>query len=491
MPILDQYGSPIASPRANPFKRVLAKYDAAQTSEENLRHWSWEDSLSADAANSPEVRRKLRQRSRYEVANNAYCRSMIETIAADVIGTTPRIQIRTGNRTTDAYIEREFTAWAFEIDLGRKLRTMRKAKAQDGEGIGLTTTKQRLPTPVKLHLRIIETEMLATPDRWIADRNSVDGVVFDEDGDPLRYHILREHPGGGDGFRMSVSEYDSYPASRVTHVFRADRPGQHRGIPETMPALRLFAQLRRYTLAVLAAAETAADFAAVVQTSQPPGTGFDTSTGLQAGNTEVESMDVFELAQRMVTVLPEGYQLGQIKAEQPTTTYGDFKREILGEAFAAMVMPYNVGAHDSSEFNYASGKLDRLTYSRTITIERSEWVRHCVWRLFLAWFDEAAMIPGYLPEGIPPITQWRWLVHWDGVEDIDPVKAANSAKTLVEAGLLSEADYQAGKGRDWEEHEAQRADELGVSVEEFRRLKREKLYGAPQAQQQPAGTDAG
>ena len=489
MPILDHMGNPIASTRTNPWKKVLAKYDAAQTSEENLRHWSWTDSLSADAANSPEVRRKLTQRSRYEVFNNSYCRSMIETLAADVIGTTPRLQLRTGNREADAFIEREFAAWAFEIKLGRKLRTLRKSKAQDGEGVGLLTTKRRLPTPVKLNLRTLETEQLATPDRWVADRNSVDGVIFDDDGDPIRYHILRDHPGSNIGISV-LGEYDSYPAARVIHMFREDRPGQHRGIPETLPALRLFAQLRRYTLAVLAAAETAADFAAVIQSAQPPGSGFG-DTGAIGGNVSAspEVMDVFELAQRMVTVLPDGYQLSQIKAEQPTTTYGEFKREILGEAFAAMAMPYNVGAHDSSEFNYASGKLDRLTYSRIIAVERSEWVRSCIWPLFVSWFDEASLIPGYLPDGLPPMTTWRWLVHWDGVEDIDPVKAANAAKTLVEAGLLSEAAYQADRGRDWEEHEAQRAEELGVSVEEFRKLKREKLYDTNQTQ--PAGTNAG
>ena len=36
-----------------------------------------------------------------------------------------------------------------------------------------------------------------------------------------------------------------------------------------MPALPLFAQLRRFTLAVLSAAETAADFAGILYTDAP------------------------------------------------------------------------------------------------------------------------------------------------------------------------------------------------------------------------------
>ena len=65
------------------------------------------------------------------------------------------------------------------------------------------------------------------------------------------------------------NDYDRLPATTVIHWFRADRPGQARGIPDIMPALPLFAQLRRFTLAVIAAAETAADFAGMLYTDAP------------------------------------------------------------------------------------------------------------------------------------------------------------------------------------------------------------------------------
>ena len=44
------------------------------------------------------------------------------------------------------------------------------------------------------------------------------------------------------------------PAGSMIHYLRTDRSEQSRGIPEITPALPLFAQLRRYTLAVIAAA---------------------------------------------------------------------------------------------------------------------------------------------------------------------------------------------------------------------------------------------
>ena len=51
---------------AVPVRIVRAKFDAAQTTPDNRRHWANADLLSADAAASAEVRRTLRSRGRRE-----------------------------------------------------------------------------------------------------------------------------------------------------------------------------------------------------------------------------------------------------------------------------------------------------------------------------------------------------------------------------------------------------------------------------------------
>ena len=61
--------------RTPPKQLVRARFDAAQTTRDNWRHWSAADHLSADMEAAPEVRRTLRMRSRYEVANNSYARA--------------------------------------------------------------------------------------------------------------------------------------------------------------------------------------------------------------------------------------------------------------------------------------------------------------------------------------------------------------------------------------------------------------------------------
>jgi len=101
------------------------KYDAAQTTPENARHWSMADGLSADASMTPEVRRTVHNRARYEIACNSYAKGMALSIASDCIGTGPRLQILSDDDKFSTTVETEFTAWAEAVRLGEKLQTMR------------------------------------------------------------------------------------------------------------------------------------------------------------------------------------------------------------------------------------------------------------------------------------------------------------------------------------------------------------------------------
>ncbi len=80
------------------FASLKAKYDAAQTTAENKRQWALADGLSARSANSLMVRKILRERSRYESCNNSYAAGMLLTLANDMVGTGPRLQLDLPNR---------------------------------------------------------------------------------------------------------------------------------------------------------------------------------------------------------------------------------------------------------------------------------------------------------------------------------------------------------------------------------------------------------
>jgi lambda family phage portal protein len=437
---------------------VRARFDAAQTTPDNRKHWASADHLSADAAASPEVRRALRNRARYEVANNSYARGIVLTLANDVTGTGPRLQMLIDNAEANQIIEREFAAWAKAVDLPGKLRTMRQARAQDGEAFALLFNNGSLDSPVKLDIRLVEADQVTTPDLSLAKSGAIDGIVFDEFGNPKEYHVLKEHP-GGDKAGLGT-QYDHVPATSVIHWFRVDRPGQSRGLPDILPALPLFAQLRRYTLAVIAAAESAANIAVLMKTNAPAG-------GEAA---EVEPMTEMEFSPNMAVFTPEGWEPSQVKAEQPATTYDMFKREILNEIARCLNMPYNIAACNSSGYNYASGRLDHQTYFKSIRVEQAHCEAVVLDRILSAWLAEAVKVFGLkLADDTSPSTalgvdaphQW----FWDGHEHVDPLKEASAQATRLASNTTTLAAEYAKQGKDWETELRQRAKEVALMKE--------------------------
>ena len=146
---------------------VRARFDAAQTTRDNSKHWAYADQLSADLEASPEVRRTLRMRSRYEVANNSYARGLVQMLANDTVGTGPRLQMLTSDEDFNDEVERAFMKWAEVVRLAPKLRTMRMARCQDGEAFAVLTTNPKVRSPVKLDLMLIEA------DKYLASKDAV------------------------------------------------------------------------------------------------------------------------------------------------------------------------------------------------------------------------------------------------------------------------------------------------------------------------------
>jgi len=467
---------PLAPAKGGVIHRIMrAAFDSATTNDANRKHWANADGLSADASASPEVRRALRNRARYEAANNSYAKGIVLTLANDVVGTGPRLQLLTEDDAANEQIEQAFMAWARAIGLPERLRTMRSSRATDGEVFAVLVSNPLLSTPVKLDVRLVEADQVSTPDLSLLGDNAVDGIVFDDAGNPSEYHILKGHPGDTRTGFLGL-EYDRVPADSVIHYFRADRPGQSRGVPDITPALPLFAQLRRFTLAVLGAAETAADFAGILYTDAPAN-----------GEAEsVEPMDAIELEARSLLTMPGGWKMAQVQAEQPATTYAEFKREILNEIARCLNMPFNVAACNSSGYNYASGRLDHQTYFKSIRVEQDHLACVVLDRLLGAWLREAVLISDLLPLRIRTLVstgaalphQW----FWDGNEHVDPAKEATAQQTRLASHTTTLAAEYAKQGRDWESELRQRAKEVAL-------MKELGLQAEPSQPLQPAGPE--
>lgn len=476
-----------------PGSSIRAKYDAAQTTNENRRHWANADGLSANAANSPEVRRTLRNRTRYEVANNTHAKNIVLSLANYTVGTGPRLQMVTSDDQINRAIESEWTRWTLAIDLPGKLRTMRMAKAEDGEAFAVFITRNNYRTPVSLDIRLYEADQVTTPGLFMPTPNNLDGVVLDDNGIPVEYHLATQHP-GDTSFGINLNGYRRMPASQVLHYFRQDRPGQARGVSELTAALPLFALLRRYGLATLHASEEAATHSGVLQTRMPPAG--DQFTGEGAGQAaEMPIGATLEAERGAMTVLPEGWEMKQIDAKFPTAQFEMFHDKILGDIGCVLQLPFCVVACNSSGYNYASGRLDYQSYDLSLKIERATIEQQILDRAFAAWIDEAIRIEGYLPQPARMIkTNFDHQWFWDGREHVDPSREANAQETRLRNRSTNLAFEYAKTGRDWEVELSQWRKERAVLFKGLLEdgLKREEAIQVAynkQAQMQSAVSD--
>ena len=140
-------GSSDGKKRPSILARLLrARFDSAQTTKDNAKHWSAAEFLSADAEADSNVRKILRTRARYEVQNNSYARGIVKTLADDTVGTGPRLQMLLEDEETNRKIEHDFQLWAKKTKLAAKLRTIRMARCQDGEAFVLLARNPMLKT---------------------------------------------------------------------------------------------------------------------------------------------------------------------------------------------------------------------------------------------------------------------------------------------------------------------------------------------------------
>lgn len=441
---------------------VRAKYDAAQTTDDNKKHWANADALSAREANSLDVRKKLRERARYEVANNSYAKGVVLTLANNLIGTGPTLLVKTESPAFNRQVQQAFAAWARAIRLPDQLRTMTLAKKVDGEAFAIQTNNPLLPVSVQLSMRLVECDQVTTPaGNW--KPGQVDGIEFDEWGNPAAYSVLKYHPGDMLG---GYQQPQIIPARKVAHWFRKDRPGQVRGIPEITPALPLFSQLRRFTLATLTAAETAAMFALVLSTSAPANTDDDVDADAAPA-----PYDRFPLERGTGMVAPDGYTPSQLKAEHPTTTYEVFVRALLREIFRCLMVPTNIGLGDSSAYNFSSARLDHLIYREAVGVERDDCEREVLEPLFSEWLSEATRIRGLLPDGTAPLPEnlpheWRW----PGWAYMDPQVEAQADTERLANGTATLAEICAERGGDWQEKIRQRVTEKAFEQQVMQEL---------------------
>lgn len=450
--------------RVQPFQHIRAKFDNQLTTDHNRNLWAMADGMSIDAAANFGIRRTLRMRGRYAYHNNPYFIGATNRLAKFVIGAGPKLHVTSGNPAYNHKYETSFNKWLLAISSARKLRVSRAARFYNGEGFNILRTNPQVRHPVKLDMVETEADQVTSPMFGLLPSQYpdqyFDGVMLDPWGNTETYHVLRQHPGAFGSFLLLGYEFDPVPARYVLHDYGRLRPAQQRGIPEATPALDLFEELRGYRKSVSSAARTASDHAGVVSTESPAGeadqgtTGFGTST------------DYIEIQRGALAVLPAGWSMSQLRAEQPTTQYDSYTMALLTEIGQVADMPLFILTGDARLANMSSAYVASQSFVKSVMCDRQDY-NELLGKAREEWEEEAERVPGLLPKDKPDDAEFTW--RWPRPSaHADPEKMANAAQLRIKAGKSNPSMECAEDGDDFEEVCARAAADYGVTVAEYK-----------------------
>lgn len=452
---------------------VRARFDNARNTPDTASLFRNVDSLAITTALSPAVRKTVRDRARYVVANCPYAKSMLDTFVTHVVGpwasvSFPRGGIDEGLRNE---IAEAFDAWAMATDFWPKVMTLLRAKVTDGEAFALLVTDRGAVTadnPVTLNVRPIECDRVESYTETVTRENEFDGIRFDADGHPVSYRVLKNHPGDYRLVRnVRWRAGDWIRAANVVHYFDVIRPEQVRGISDFVSALDIPALQKSYRSSVAETAINAASVSGVLSTDNVPECFDDDDAPIGKCAMEVRPNTVFQMQRGSFVTLPEGWHLSQLQSAQPTSLYADFVRALVAEMAACLSMPVNIAMCDSSQHNFASAKLDHMTYGDKIASVRAALSVKVLDRVFFKWLEEYAAVRGGIGPGeLAALRKTEWLFTERGNADV--MKDASADNTRLGNGTTTRAALYAKDGRDWRRETDQALSEYAYILKRWR-----------------------
>lgn len=439
---------------------LKAKYDAALWTDETRRHWSQATDKPPSIENNRETRRRLRIRCQHEYDNNSYCQGTISTIATDVIGyTAPKLRVMADNPALKTYVEEEWTKWSesYEVNLPAKLRLMDETRRIAGESFPYVFTDDEvgMETGYALGFNILGPGRVIDPGGWgqgqLDPKTGIyndDGVNVDvKTGRPVSYNVapVEAEVGGYSGLiRSNVPPISS---TYMRQWVQPRRPGQYRGVCELHSCLNLFAQLRRYGLATLTAAEFAAMFAGVMKT---------TSSAVEPAQTT--AFKEVELNRGTLLTLPDGWDATQFDAKHPMQSQEMFVNLVLREIGRCLDMPFGIIAGDSSRYNYSSAQLDYRGYEERLKYDKLQLIIRVLNWLFKHFLIELGKLNPMIQSAINMNQLWHtW--GFSRRPSSDPSRDASAEEIRLNNQTTTLSEVYADRGLDWQEALEQRKKE--------------------------------
>ncbi|MEQ8345072.1 MAG: phage portal protein [Sneathiellaceae bacterium] len=434
--------------RLSALQAVRAHYDGASV---GRRTAGWRRvSTDANAETGAGTLGRLRDAGRDMVRNNGHAERGVRGIAHNVVGRGIVYQFRA--RRLEAAARAHLDSEACDAEQQRDLYAIQRQAIRTvvTSGEVLVRRRRRRLTdglPLPFAMQVLEGDFIDTTRDGPVQGGGYDvlGIRFDRLGRRVGYWLYDEHPGGR-SYRLPLSSL--VPASDVAHVYRADRPGQVRGVTWFAPVLLRMNDWGDYEDAQLLRQKIAACFAAFV--TDPEGEDRVATTG---DGTSADPARVQQFEPGMIAYLPAQKQI--TLAEPPGVDgYADYSRVSLRAIAAGLGVTYELLTGDLTGVNYSSGRMGWLEFQRSVAVWQDEQMILQLCRKVERWTIEAAALAGIATS--PARAVWTPPRR----EMIDPTKEVPAIRDAVRSGQTTLSEMVRSQGRDPEEHFAELAEDL-------------------------------
>ena len=421
--------------RQSPGAMTIRRWESAETTRLNSAHWSL---VSDTSINNDLVEQlpSLRARCHWELQNNPMLAGVVATYTGDLVGPSgPNIEVESGSKEYDEWLEGHFRRWWRMPDLAGKLsgpemvRVWMQQQWPDGEYFSQIVSDPEADGPVKIRLNNLHPRRIADPLGFIPPSNAelIMGILRDLFGRPLTYYVSEENTVYGT--LSPTLKSNAVPAAQMLHGFNQTEVDQARGAPWLASQLQVAADARDYGNQVMDAARAAADSGVFMATTDPnmPAAKID-------GNVTID------LERRRTDFMPPGWAPHMLKPEHPGTTYFDFLQEIYRQYGRPIGMPLLLVLLSSKGINYSGGRLDTQAYDRGLMVMRSIPEKSLT-RLVELVAEEAELADiaaGKPVPARPDDVSISW--GWQPRPHVDPAKEADAIVTLQESGNATVQD---------------------------------------------------
>lgn len=386
-------------------------------------------------------RMRLVALSRRVYYNNAIVKSAITDIARYSVGAGIRVMPKSGDESWDEIAKKWWKGWCTypevtgRFDFSTLQLLLSEAIDRDGEiFILLTKTKDER----RAQIQVVEAHRIQTPPD-LHDSDSVfDGVQLDRVGRPVAYHVLQQ-----DG------KFRKVPSEDMIHLFEPERADQVRGYPRIAVAINTVLD-RDELLKLEMQATKAASVISLVATSKTGGGG-----GIFGPQTKDEEKTMETVWGGAALLRLRGDQdIKSFQLNRPNDRLDQHLEQYIRATCLGLQLPYEF-VWDSSKIGGANTRLITAKAARRFEQRQQLLINQALRRI---WRYAAAVA---IKSGDLPATAEWFSNDWICPRSItvDNGRDAASDIALLEAGLMSHAEYFGSYGQDWEEETRQIARE--------------------------------